>query len=131
MTLIERVQKFDCATPDPSETAVHFHETEASVETKRPRGSRERAPVYVQCKLKDNDEVAHQQLPSTINFDIVTAQQVIMVSLSPNHNIPGPPHFRYFPPGSIISQILLVLAAATAFIDFHNMARAQRLRADY
>ena len=49
---------------------------------------------------------------------------------TPNHNIPGPPHFRYFPPGSIISQILLVLAAATAFIDFHNMARAQRLRAD-
>ena len=85
----------------------------------------------MQCKVKDNDEVAHQQLPSTINFDIVTAQQVIMVSLPPNHNIPGPPHFRYFPPGSIISQILLVLAAATAFIDFHNMARAQRLRADY
>ena len=84
----------------------------------------------MQCKLKDNDEVAHQQLPSTINFDSVTAQQVIMVSLPPNHNIPGPPHFRYFPPGSIISQILLVLAAATAFIDFHNMARAQRLRAD-
>ena len=77
MTLIERVQKFDCATPDPSETAVHFHETEASVEKNRPRGSRERAPVYVQCKLKENDEVAHQQLPSTINFDSVAAQQVI------------------------------------------------------
>ena len=97
----------------------------------RPRGTRERAPVYVQCKLKDNDEVAHQQLPSTINFDIVTAQQVILVSLSPNHNIPGPPPLRYFPPRSILSQILFVLAAATAFIDFHNMARAQRLRADY
>ena len=35
---------------------------------KRPRGSRERAPVYVQCEPKDNDEVAHQQLPS--NFAI-------------------------------------------------------------
>ena len=85
----------------------------------------------MQCKLKDNDEVAHQQLPNTINFDIVTVIQVNMVSLPPNHNIPGPPHFRYFPPGSIISQILLVLAAATAVIDFHNMVRAQRLRADY
>ena len=31
---------------------------------KRPRGSRERAPVHVQCEPKDNDEVAHQQLPS-------------------------------------------------------------------
>ena len=72
---MERVQKFDCATPDPSETAVRFHETEASVEKNRPRGSRERAPVYVQCKLKDNDEVAHQQLPSTINFDIMTADR--------------------------------------------------------
>ena len=131
MTLIERVQKFDCATLDPSETAVHFHETEASMEKNRPRGSRERAPVYVQCKLKDNDKVAHQQLPSTINFDGVTAQQVIMVSLSPNRNIPGPPPFRYLPPGSILPQILLVLAAATASIDFHNTARAQRLRADY
>ena len=74
---MERVQKFDCATPDPSETAVHFHETEASVGKNRPRGSRERAPVNVQCKLKENDEVAHQQLPSTINFDSVAAQQVI------------------------------------------------------
>ena len=58
-------------------------------------------------------------------------QQVIMAPLPPNHNIPGPPHFRYFSPGSIISQIRLVLAAATAFIDFQNMARAQRTRADY
>ena len=74
---MERVQKSDCATPDPSETAVHFHEKEASVEKHRPRGSRERAPAYVQCKLKENDEVAHQQLPSTINFDSVAAQQVI------------------------------------------------------
>ena len=131
MTLIERVRKFDCATPDPSETAVHFHETEASMGKNRPRGSRERAPVYVQCKLKDNDEVAHQQLPSTINFDSVAAQQVIMVSLPPNHNTPGPPPVLYFPLGSILSQILLVPAAATAFIDFNYMAWAQRLRADY
>ena len=85
----------------------------------------------MQCKLKDNDEVAHHQLPSTINFDSVTAQQVMVVSLPPNHHIPGPPPFRYFPPGSTPSQILLVLAAATAFIVFHNMTRAQRLRADY
>ena len=111
MGLIERVQKFDYATPDPSETAVHFYETVASVGKNRPRGSRERAPVYVQCKLKDNDEVAHQQLPSTINFESVT--------------------LSYFSPGSILSQVLLVLAAATASIDFYNMARAQRLRADY
>ena len=49
---MERVQKFDCATPDPSETAVHFHETEASVEKN------------VQYEPKNNDEVALQQLPS-------------------------------------------------------------------
>ena len=49
---------------------------------------------------------------------------------TPNHNIPGPPPFRYFRPGGIHFQALLVLAAATAFIDIHNMARAQRLRAD-
>ena len=54
-----------------------------------------------------------------------------MVPLPPNHNTPGPPPFRYFPPGSVLSQVLLVLAAAIAFIDFQNMARAQRLRADY
>ena len=35
---------------------------------KRPRGSRERAPVYVQCEPKNNDEVALRQLPS--NFAI-------------------------------------------------------------
>ena len=46
-----------------SEAAVHFHGTGASVEKNRPRGSRERAHVYV-----SNGEVAHQQLPSTINF---------------------------------------------------------------
>ena len=117
--------------PEIKLTAAHLHETDAPVRKNRPRGSRERAPVYVQCKLKDNDEVAHQQLPSTINFESVTAQQVIMVSLPPNRNIPGPPPFRYFPPGNVLSQILRVLAAATASIDFHNMAWAQRLRADY
>ena len=31
---------------------------------KRPLGSRERAPVYVQCEPKNDDEVALQQLPS-------------------------------------------------------------------
>ena len=37
----------------------------------RPRGSRERAPVYMQCEPKANDEVAHQQLPSncSISFE--------------------------------------------------------------
>ena len=35
----------------------------------RPRGSRERAPVNVQCEPKDNDKVAHQKLPSTISFE--------------------------------------------------------------
>ena len=59
------------------------------------------------------------------------AQQVIMAPLPPNHNTPGPPPFRDFPPGSVLSQVLLVLAAAIAFIDFQNMARAQRPRADY
>ena len=32
---IKRVQKFDCSTPDLSETAVHFHEAEAAVEKKQ------------------------------------------------------------------------------------------------
>ena len=54
-----------------------------------------------------------------------------MAPLLPNHNTPGPPPFRYFPSGSVLSQVLLVLAAAIAFIDFQNMARAQRSRADY
>ena len=53
-----------------------------------------------------------------------------MAPLPQNHNTPGPPPFRFFPPGSVLSKVLLVLAAATAFIDFHNMARAQRTRAD-
>ena len=59
----------DCATPGLSETgcpAVHFHEEEAAMGGKRPRGSRERAPDYVQCEPKDNDEVAYQQLPSNV-----------------------------------------------------------------
>ena len=43
---------------------VHFHAAEAG--GKRTRGSRERAPVYVQCEPKNNDGVALQQLP--INF---------------------------------------------------------------
>ena len=67
LCLIERVQKFDCATPDLSETAVYFHEAEAAVGKKKPRGSRERAPVCVKCEPKDNDELAHQ-LPS--NFSV-------------------------------------------------------------
>ena len=70
MSLIERVQKFDCATPDLSETAVHFHEAEAAV--KKNTGpvalARKHLFTYVQCEPKDNDEVAHQQLPS--NFAI-------------------------------------------------------------
>ena len=70
MSLIERVKKTGCATPDLSEMAVQFHEAEAAVEKKnRPRGSCERAPVYVRCEPNDNDKVvAHQQLPS--NFAI-------------------------------------------------------------
>ena len=83
MSLIERVQKFDCVTPDLSETAVHFHESEAAVgktlsstgppdgggAKNRPRGSREREPVHVKYAPNDNDEVvAHQQLSS--NFAI-------------------------------------------------------------
>ena len=54
-----------------------------------------------------------------------------MVPLPPNHNTPGTPSFRYFPPGSVLSHVLLVLAAAIAVIDFQNMARAQRPGADY
>ena len=54
-----------------------------------------------------------------------------MVPLPTNHKKNLPPPFRYFPPGSALSQVLLVLAAAIAFIDFQNMTRAKRLRADY
>ena len=36
MSLIERVQKFDCATPDFSETTVHFHDAGAVVGGKGP-----------------------------------------------------------------------------------------------
>ena len=78
MSLIERVQKFDCATPDLSETAVHFHEAEATVEKKTSPVAlatehlfqfvREHLFEYMQCEPKDNDEVAHEQLPS--NFAI-------------------------------------------------------------
>ena len=51
--------------------AVHFHEAEAAVGEKRPRGSLEQAPVYGEFEPKDNDEVAHQQLPSkfAISFE--------------------------------------------------------------
>ena len=43
----------------------------------RPRGSRERAPDYVQCEPKSNNEVAHQQLPSNcaISFEDELARQ--------------------------------------------------------
>ena len=54
-----------------------------------------------------------------------------MAPLPPNHNTPGHPPFRYFPPRSGLSQVLLVLAVAIAFVDFQNMARAKRPRADY
>ena len=42
----------------------------------RPRGSRERAPDYVQCEPKANDEVAHEKLPSNcaISFEDGLAQ---------------------------------------------------------
>ena len=71
MSLIERVQKFDCATPTFSETAVQFHEAEADVGKIRPRGSREQALGYLLCKPKESDEVALQQLPSyfAISFE--------------------------------------------------------------
>ena len=39
------------------------------MEKYRPRGSRERAPIYVQCEPKNSDEVANQQLP--INFAMI------------------------------------------------------------
>ena len=53
-----------------------MHEEEASVGGKRPRGSRERALVHVQCEPKDNDEVAYQRLPSNfaISFEERLAQ---------------------------------------------------------
>ena len=40
---------------------MHEASAEAAAGGKRPRGARERAPIYVQCEPKDNDEVAHQQ----------------------------------------------------------------------
>ena len=71
MSLIEQVQKFDCATPDLLESAVYIHEEKLSWGKNRSRGSRERAPVYVKCEPKVNDGVAHQQLPSkfAISFE--------------------------------------------------------------
>ena len=68
MSLIERVQKFDCATPDLSETAVHFHLAEAAVGKKAGPVAlaREHLFTYVQCEPKDNDEGAHKQLPSNV-----------------------------------------------------------------
>ena len=45
-----------------------LHEAGASVGGKMPYGSRERAPVHVQCEPKGNDKAAHKELPS--NFAI-------------------------------------------------------------
>ena len=77
MSLIERVQKFDCATPDLSETAVHFHEAEAAVgkKTGPVALAREHLFTNVQCEPKDNNEVAHQQLPS--NFAISSEEKIV------------------------------------------------------
>ena len=64
--------------------AISFHEEEAAVGGKRPRGSRERVPVHVQCEPKDNDEVAHQQLLSdfAMSFEERLAQQRLQDSKS-------------------------------------------------
>ena len=83
----ETVSETDCP-------AVHFHEAESSVGEKRPRGSRERAPVYVQCEPKENDEVAHQVLPSNfvISFEArpsgreTKANGSLRKKLSPNYD---------------------------------------------
>ena len=66
MSIIERVQKFDCANPDLSKTAFHFYEAEAAVKKKTGSAAlaREHLFAYVQFESKDNDEVAHQQLSS-------------------------------------------------------------------
>ena len=45
-----------------------LHEAEASVGGRKPRGSRERAPVQVKCEPEDNDRVANQQLPSDFSI---------------------------------------------------------------
>ena len=84
MSLIERAQKFDCATPDLYETAVHFHEAEAAGGKNRPRGSREREPVYVDCEPKDNGEVAHQKLPRNfaISFEARITQPRLRASVT-------------------------------------------------
>ena len=61
-----------------------LHEAEAYVGGKRPRGSRERALVHVQCEPKDNDEVEHQQLPSNfaLSFEERLAQPRLRASKS-------------------------------------------------
>ena len=53
-----------------------FHGVDEGLRGKMPRGSSERAPVYVKFKPKDSDEVALQQLPSNfvINFEERMAQ---------------------------------------------------------
>ena len=45
----------------------------------------------------------------------------------PDPTAPGDTHHA----GSVLSQVLLVLAAVIAVIDFQNMEQAQRQRADY
>ena len=77
MRLLEQVQKFDCATPDLSETAVNFHLAEAAVgkKTGPVALANEHLFTYVQCEPKDNDEVAHQQLPS--NFAISFEARIV------------------------------------------------------
>ena len=70
-SLIERVQKLvvpSLASRRRVARSFPLHEAEAAVGGKRPRGSREGAPVHVQYEPKVNDEVAHQHLPS--NFAI-------------------------------------------------------------
>ena len=57
--------------PWPRGDGRSLYEAEAAVGESRPRGSRERAPVYVQFEPKNNDEVALQQLSSffSISFE--------------------------------------------------------------
>ena len=61
-----------------------LHDAEGSVGGKRPRGSRERAPVHVKWESKDNDKVAHQKLPSNfaISFEARLAQPRLRASKS-------------------------------------------------
>ena len=71
--------RIDCAS---RRVAQPFSEAEAAVGGKGPRGSRERAPDYVQCEPKDIDEVAHQQFPSNfaISFEDGLAQPRLRAS---------------------------------------------------